>query len=71
MLLAIDIGNTDIVFGLFDAETLSHQWRVPVQEYTLTQQVTEEYRQAHELNFSQVEKIILSSVVAGGKPGEN
>ena len=69
MLLAIDIGNTDIVFGLFDAETLSHQWRVPVQEHTLTQQVTEKYRQAHELNFSEVEKIILSSVVPGVTPG--
>jgi type III pantothenate kinase len=28
MLLAIDVGNTNIVFGLFDAERLVHQFRV-------------------------------------------
>ncbi len=28
MLLAIDVGNTNIVYGLFDGETLKHQFRV-------------------------------------------
>lgn len=28
MLLVIDVGNTNIVYGLFDGETLVHQWRV-------------------------------------------
>jgi type III pantothenate kinase len=28
MLLVIDVGNTNIVYGLFDGEKLVHQWRV-------------------------------------------
>jgi type III pantothenate kinase len=28
MLLAIDIGNTNTVIGLFDGESLAHQWRI-------------------------------------------
>jgi len=28
MLLAIDVGNTNIVYGLFDGETLTHKFRV-------------------------------------------
>jgi type III pantothenate kinase len=28
MLLAVDVGNTNIVYGLFDGETLVHQFRV-------------------------------------------
>src|SRR5256885_16841768 len=28
MLLAIDIGNTNIVLGVFDGETLVHSWRL-------------------------------------------
>ncbi|MFC1613781.1 type III pantothenate kinase [Gemmatimonadota bacterium] len=28
MLLAVDIGNTNIVMGLFDAEKMTHHWRV-------------------------------------------
>jgi type III pantothenate kinase len=28
MLLAVDVGNTNIVFGLFDGERLAHQFRV-------------------------------------------
>ena len=28
MLLAIDVGNTNIVYGLFDGQKLVHQFRV-------------------------------------------
>lgn len=31
MTLAIDTGNTDAVFGLFDQDTLLHIWRTPAQ----------------------------------------
>ena len=31
MLLAIDIGNTNIVVGVFDADRLSHSWRLSTQ----------------------------------------
>ena len=29
MLLAIDVGNTNIVLGVFDGATLVHSWRLP------------------------------------------
>ena len=29
MLLAIDVGNTNIVLGVFDGKTLAHSWRLP------------------------------------------
>ncbi|HEX2516945.1 MAG TPA: type III pantothenate kinase, partial [Chloroflexota bacterium] len=28
MLLAVDVGNTNVVGGLFDGPRLTHQWRV-------------------------------------------
>jgi len=31
MILAIDIGNTNIVFGLFEGDTLKDKWRSPTQ----------------------------------------
>jgi type III pantothenate kinase len=33
MLLAIDVGNTQTVFGLFDGETLSEHWRVATEAH--------------------------------------
>ncbi|MEM6763797.1 MAG: type III pantothenate kinase [Bacteroidota bacterium] len=69
MLLAIDVGNTDIVFGLFQDSRLTHQWRVPVKQHTQTQRLTEAYRASQSLDFSQVRHIILSSVVPGVTPG--
>ncbi|MEP6872246.1 MAG: type III pantothenate kinase [Anaerolineaceae bacterium] len=35
MLLAFDIGNTSIHFGLFDGETLKHTWRIGVEQEKL------------------------------------
>ena len=32
MILAVDIGNTNIVFGLFEGSTLTKKWRVPTYE---------------------------------------
>ena len=29
MLLAIDVGNTNIVLGVFDGDTLVDSWRLP------------------------------------------
>ena len=46
MLLAIDVGNTNIVLGVFDGATLVHSWRLP----TLRE------RTADELGLYQVEK---------------
>jgi len=28
MILVIDVGNTNIVLGMYDGETLVHHWRI-------------------------------------------
>ena len=61
MLLAVDVGNTQTVFGLFDGSTLARHWRV----------ATEAQRTGDELgalvsrflDFAQVDGICLSSTV--------
>ena len=66
MLLAIDAGNTNIVFGLYDGETWIHEWRFE----TLPIRNQIEYEMFLRLNFLEsnlsldlVESIIVSSVV--------
>lgn len=39
MLLTIDIGNTNITFGLFDGDTLKHSWRIA----TVHERMADEY----------------------------
>jgi type III pantothenate kinase len=61
MLLAIDVGNTQTVFGLFDGESLTEHWRI----------ATEAHRTGDELGVflrgfladAQLEGIVLSSTV--------
>ena len=61
MLLAVDVGNTQTVFGLFDGEALAEHWRV----------ATEAHRTGDELgalvtrflDLGQVDGICLSSTV--------
>ncbi len=66
MLLAIDIGNTNIVFGIFDGETLSESWRLATlrertadELWVLVSRLFEERR----LDRTRVSGIVLSSVV--------
>jgi type III pantothenate kinase len=66
MLLAIDISNTNIKFGLYNSVTMKHHWVVS----TARQRTTDEYAMVlHDLmchagfNFSAIDDIILSSVV--------
>ena len=71
MTLAIDIGNTDAVFGLFDHDTLLHVWRTPAQteasavhyEATLRLWLLEA-----DVPLSAVSKTVLCSVVPGLTP---
>jgi len=66
MTLAIDIGNTDAVFGLFEQDTLLHVWRTPARkdaaaahyEATLRLWLLET-----DVPLSAVQKIVLCSVV--------
>jgi type III pantothenate kinase len=66
MLLAIDVGNTNIVYGLFDGTLLVHQFRVEssrgrtADEYAV---VLRQLLEMHSVKASQVDTAILASVV--------
>src|SRR5947208_6027319 len=66
MLLAVDISNTNIKFGLYNSVTMKHHWVVS----TARQRTTDEYAMVlHDLmhhagfDFSTIDDIIISSVV--------
>ena len=66
MLLAIDIGNTNIVFGVFENKKLIHHWRIVTQkdktedEYGIL--IENLYRMAN-LDLNKTKGVIISSVV--------
>ena len=66
MLLAIDVGNTNIVFGIFDGDTLGHRWRLA----TLHDRTADELRvlvshlfAERNLDMRRITGVVLSSVV--------
>lgn len=66
MLLAIDIGNTNVVLGVFEGKRLRESWRVG----TKSQITADEYAMIIKdlfgfggLQFSQIEGVIISTVV--------
>jgi type III pantothenate kinase len=66
MLLAIDIGNTNVVLGVFDREKLIENWRVG----TNTQITPDEYAMIFKdlfgfarIEFTQIDGVIISTVV--------
>ncbi|MEO6213882.1 MAG: type III pantothenate kinase [Vicinamibacterales bacterium] len=66
MLLAIDVGNTNIVFGAFDGELLTERWRlVTMRERTADEigiLVTHLFARS-DISTAAIDGIILSSVV--------
>ena len=44
MLLAIDVGNTNTVLGLFDGETLTHSWRINTDARTTADEIELTFR---------------------------
>jgi type III pantothenate kinase len=66
MLLAIDIGNTNIVLGVFDRELLTESWRlVTMRERTSDEigiLVTQLFARS-DIDLARIDGIILSSVV--------
>ncbi len=44
MLLAIDVGNTNTVLGLFDGEVLSHSWRVKTDAHSTADELALTFR---------------------------
>ncbi|MCR6679956.1 type III pantothenate kinase, partial [Escherichia marmotae] len=61
MLLAIDVGNTQTVFGLFDGERLTEQFRVGTDRRRTGDELAVMLRAFVELDA--LDGIILSSVV--------
>src|SRR3954453_18147062 len=66
MLLAIDVGNTNIVIGVFDGATLVHTWRLQ----TLRERTADEVGllivglfQHRHLDISRIDAIAMASVV--------
>jgi type III pantothenate kinase len=66
MILVIDVGNTNIVLGLYEERTLVHHWRISTNrsatfdEYGMT---LYSLFQHTGITFEQVEGVIISSVV--------
>lgn len=66
MLLVIDVGNTNIVLGVYDNEKLINDWRIA----TVKDRTSDEYGllmvqifKYHGINPSDIEDVIISSVV--------
>lgn len=68
MLLAVDIGNTNVVLGLFENGTLRYSWRLD----SLSRRTEDEWLlllktlfHNEELNFTNLSDVAISSVVPG------
>ena len=66
MLLAVDVGNTQTVFGLFDGETLAHTWRVATEAQRTADEIAalvDRLLELSERGFDDVDGVCLSSTV--------
>lgn len=66
MLLAIDVGNTNMVFGMFDGETLSGSFRLMTDSNRTSDEIgltAWSYFQRFGLRTEDVEDVIIASVV--------
>lgn len=66
MLLAVDIGNTDMVFGMHDGSVWVHQFRHPTSRYSLLEQQL--HQEMRHLSWETLDPVIISSVVPGVTP---
>ena len=66
MLLAVDVGNTNVTFGLFEGERLVADWRVTSHRERTADEMAVELRQLFALQgleLSVVDGVVISSVV--------
>jgi type III pantothenate kinase len=66
MLLAVDIGNTNIVFGVHDGEAWRHHWRIHTSHHSMADEYVVMFRHLFaevNLDFANFSNIVLSSVV--------
>lgn len=71
MLLVIDVGNTNTVIGVYDGDTLKHDWRIR----TIRNSTADEFNvlanalfSDQGLNRSHIDKTVISSVVPSSVP---
>ncbi|PKG22493.1 type III pantothenate kinase [Niallia nealsonii] len=66
MIFVFDIGNTNIVLGVYDNEKLEHHWRIETNRYKTEDEygmiIKSLFDHVH-LSFSSIDGIIISSVV--------
>jgi type III pantothenate kinase len=66
VLLAVDVGNTNVTFGLFDGERLAADWRVTSHRERTADEMAVELRQLFQLRgleLDAVSGVVISSVV--------
>lgn len=66
MLLVIDVGNTNIVFGVYKEEDLIYDWRIATEKNRTSDEyglLFEQIFKYHELSPKDVNDVIISSVV--------
>ncbi len=66
MIFVIDIGNTNIVLGLYQGKVLMHHWRIHTNKEATSDEYGMLFQQLFlysEITFKQIEGVILSSVV--------
>jgi type III pantothenate kinase len=71
MLLALDIGNTNITAGVFDGEQLAEQWRISTQRDRTADELAALLKvlfETRNLQFSDVQGVAVSSVVPSLTP---
>jgi len=71
MLLALDIGNTNIVAGLFNDANLQHTWRIATRRQCTCDELATFLKSTFEMAeilFSQIDGLVISSVVPSLTP---
>ncbi|SEC38256.1 type III pantothenate kinase [Paenibacillus sp. GP183] len=66
MILVVDVGNTNIVIGLYQERTLLHHWRVSTNRSATVDEYGMMFRNLFDhcgIMFSEVEGVMISSVV--------
>jgi type III pantothenate kinase len=66
MLLVVDVGNTNIVMGVFDGDTVQHHWRIRTERHTTEDEfsvlVAGLFAQ-NSITFQAISKTVISCVV--------
>ncbi|MDX2246544.1 MAG: type III pantothenate kinase [Bacteroidia bacterium] len=68
MLLVTDIGNSDIVFGVWEEGHWLYQWRHASSRYLSTGAALQKYAEEAGINLRDFSQVIMSSVVPGVSP---